>query len=81
MTEKKDIKLRKFKGIVVSDAMDKSIVVQVDALKMHDKYKKQYKTSSRYTVHDEKNQYKVGDVVMFAECRPLSKTKRWRVIY
>lgn len=77
----KDRIYRKFKGTVVSDSMDKTVVVQIDTLKWHKKYKKQYKTSSRYKVHDEKNQFKAGDVVTFVECRPLSKQKRWRVIY
>ncbi len=72
---------RKFKGIVVSDKMDKTIVVRVDTIKWHKKYHKQYKTSKRYKVHDEKNHFKVGDEVVFVECRPLSRHKRWRVLY
>jgi small subunit ribosomal protein S17 len=79
--ENKERIYRTFKGTVVSDAMDKTIVVRVDTLKMHKKYKKQYKTSQRFKVHDEKNAFSVGDVVTFVECRPLSKEKRWRVIY
>lgn len=73
--------LRKFKGTVVSDKMSKTIVVKVDAFKMHSKLKKRYKVSSKYKVHDEKDQFKTGDVVNFVECRPLSKDKKWRVVY
>ena len=71
---------KKFDGIVVSDKMDKTIVVQVDRVKLHSKYNKRYTVSRKYKVHDEKNQYKEGDKVSFIECRPMSKDKRWRVI-
>ena len=71
---------RKFVGIVVSDAMDKTIVVRVDRFKTHKKYQKQYTVSRKYKVHDEKNEYKKGDKVEFVECRPISKDKRWRII-
>jgi small subunit ribosomal protein S17 len=72
---------KKFDGEVVSDKMDKTIVVRVDSAKIHSKYKKRYTRSTNYKVHDEKNQFKVGDKVTFVECRPLSKDKRWRVVY
>lgn len=72
---------RKFSGIVVSDKMDKTIVVRVDQVKIHPKYKKRYAVSKKYKVHDEKNRFKEDDKVEFAECRPLSKDKKWRVIY
>ena len=71
---------RTFKGIVVSDKMDKTVVVRVDRVKLHPKYQKRYKVSKRYKVHDEKNECKSGDKVLFSECRPLSKEKRWRII-
>lgn len=71
---------RKFNGEVVSDKNDKTIVVKVESVKKHPKYQKRYVSSRRYKVHDEKNEYKVGDKVSFIECRPLSKDKRWRVI-
>ncbi|PIP18017.1 MAG: 30S ribosomal protein S17 [Parcubacteria group bacterium CG_4_10_14_0_8_um_filter_35_7] len=71
---------RTFKGIVVSDKMDKTVVVRVDRVKLHPKYQKRYKVSKRYKVHDEKNKCKSGDKVLFSECRPLSKEKRWRII-
>lgn len=71
---------RKLKGTVVKDAMDKTIVVSVVTIKQHTKYRKKYKTRKSYKVHDEKNQFKVGDVVEFAETRPISRDKRWRVV-
>ena len=79
MSEKNIIK-KKFNGIVVSDKMDKTIVVKVDSVKIHPKYKKRYTVSKKYKVHDEKNKFKVDDKVIFIECRPLSKDKKWRVI-
>lgn len=72
---------KKFQGVVVSDKNDKTIVVKVDSVKIHPKYKKRFTMSKKYKVHDEKNQFKVDDKVNFEECRPLSKDKRWRVIY
>lgn len=69
-----------FDGVVVSDAMDKTIVVRVDRVVMHPKYRKRYTVSKRYKVHDEKNVHKVGDHVQFVSCRPISKEKRWRVV-
>ncbi len=71
---------RKLEGEVVSTKMDKTIVVSVTSIKVHSKYKKRYKTSKKYKVHDEKNEYKVGDKVVIQECRPLSASKRFRVI-
>ena len=68
------------RGVVVSDKMDKTIVVKVDLLKKHPRYQKRYVSSKRYKVHDEKNEYKVGDKVVFEDCKPLSKDKKWRVI-
>ena len=72
---------RKFEGVVVSDKMDKTIMVRVDRVRKHSKYKKRYTVSKKYKVHDEKNQFGEGDLVKFQECRPLSKGKRWRVLY
>ena len=72
---------RKFNGVVVSDKMNKTIVVKVARVKAHPKYKKRFNVSKKYKVHDEKNQYKEGDKVQFIETRPLSKDKRWRVVY
>ena len=81
LNKKKSIIKKKFGGIVVSDKMDKTIVVKVDRVKIHPKYKKRYTVSKKYKVHDEKNQFKESDKVIFIECRPLSKDKRWRVVY
>jgi len=71
---------RKFSGIVISDKMDKTIVVRVDRTRIHPKYRKRYTVSKNFKVHDEKNQFKIGQKVEFIECRPLSKDKKWRVI-
>lgn len=70
---------RQLKGTVVSDKMDKTVVVLVTRLKKHPKYKKYFKVSRRFKAHDEKNEYKVGDEVIIQESRPLSKEKRWVV--
>jgi ribosomal protein uS17 len=66
-------------GTVVSDAMEKTIVVRVDVVKAHPRYKKVVRRSAKFHVHDEESQAKVGDVVRIVETRPLSKTKRWRL--
>ena len=67
------------RGVVVSDAMDKTVVVRVDVVKPHPKYHKMLRRSIRLHAHDEANSSKVGDVVRLVETRPLSRTKRWRV--
>ena len=67
-------------GRVVSDKMDKTIVVVVERQMRHRLYGKVITTRKKYKVHDEKKEFKVGDRVIFEECRPLSKEKRWRVI-
>lgn len=69
-----------FKGIVTSSAANKTITVEVISSKTHPKYHKSYVVKKKYAVHDEKNEHKVGDVVHFIPCRPLSKRKHWRVI-
>ena len=68
---------RSLNGTVVSDKMDKSIVVSVERQFAHAKYKKQIKRTAKYKAHDENNTAKVGDRVSIQECRPLSKDKRW----
>jgi small subunit ribosomal protein S17 len=73
-------KNRILKGIVVSDKMQKTVVVRVDRMKKHPKYKKYYKVSNKFKAHDEENMYKIGDKVLIKETRPLSKEKRWIVI-
>jgi len=81
MDNKKAVKLtRKFQGVVTSDKMDKTLVVEVANLKWHPKYRKQYKVSKKYKVHDAQNQAKIGNEVIFQECRPLSRDKRWCLI-
>jgi len=67
-------------GQVVSDKMDKTAVVAVNRLVRHRQYKRYVKRTSRFKVHDEKNECRVGDVVRIAETRPLSKDKRWRLV-
>jgi small subunit ribosomal protein S17 len=76
MTGQKKIRL----GEVVSDKMDKAIVVRVERRFSHPVYKKTVKRSTRLKVHDEKNECRVGDRVRVIETRPLSKDKRWRVL-
>ena len=65
--------------MVVSSAMDKTIVVKVDTVKAHPRYKKVVRRSTKFHAHDESNTAKVGDVVRIVETRPLSKTKHWRL--
>lgn len=67
-------------GKVVSNKMDKTVVVSVESIYRHPKYKKVVRTSKKYKAHDEKNECRTGDTVKLMECRPLSKDKRWRVI-
>ena len=67
-------------GVVVSDKMSKTIVVEVETHKRHPKYAKRIKYSNKYYAHDEKNEAKVGDVVTIMGCRPLSATKRFRLV-
>jgi small subunit ribosomal protein S17 len=67
------------RGVVVSSAMDKTIVVRVDTVKAHPKYKKVVRRSRRFHAHDAGNAANVGDVVRIVESRPLSKTKTWRL--
>ena len=67
------------RGVVVSNAMDKTIVVKVDVIKSHPRYKKVVRRSVKFHAHDEKNAANVGDVVRIVETRPLSATKHWRL--
>lgn len=71
---------RSLLGRVVSDKMNKSIVVMMERQVKHPLYGKFIKRSNKFHVHDENNECKVGDTVMFKECRPLSKTKRWSLV-
>lgn len=76
----KEVKKRRLKGEVVSDKMDKTVVVLVTTEKKHPKYHKYFKSSNRFKAHDADNKYKVGDAVVIEETRPLSKDKRWQVV-
>jgi small subunit ribosomal protein S17 len=67
-------------GIVVSDKMDKTVVVLVKDKVKHPLYKKTVNKSKKFKAHDENNQYEIGDTVKIVETRPLSKDKRWRVV-
>jgi len=70
---------RELFGLVVSDKMDKSIVVQIERFVQHTVYKKYMKRYKKYHAHDEKNECRIGDMVKIIETRPLSKLKRFRV--
>lgn len=67
-------------GIVLSNKMDKTVVIKVDAMKAHPKYKKRYRVSKKYYAHDPEKKSKVGDKITIYECRPLSKLKRWTTV-
>jgi small subunit ribosomal protein S17 len=71
---------RQLKGIIVSNKMKKTVVVEVEKIKKHPKYKRRYKIHKRYKANDEKGECKVGDIVIIEGCRPVSKEKKWRVI-
>ena len=73
-------KSSKLKGTVVSIAMEKTLVVEVETLKTHPKYLKKYLSTKRYKVHAPEKKYKEGDVVWFQTCRPMSKDKRHQVV-
>ena len=72
-------KLKLQSGIVVSNSLEKSIVVKVEKKVKHPIYKKTIKRSKKYIAHDENNKCNVGDLVQIAECRPLSKRKKYRL--
>ena len=67
-------------GVVVSDKMDKTVVVKVERRVMHPIYKKFIRRSKKYAAHDELNQFKVGDIARIRVCRPLSKFKTWELL-
>ena len=67
-------------GKVISDKMDKTVVVAIEELEQHKLYKKPVKRTVKFHAHDEKNDAHIGDTVSIRETRPLSKTKRWRVV-
>lgn len=71
---------RQFIGTVISNKMQKTVVVEVKRMKEHPKYKRRYKVHKKYKAHDEKGEYHIGDKVIIQECRPVSREKRWKVI-
>jgi len=78
-SEKKIRQRKRRQGIVVSNKMDKTIVVQIDEKVMHPVYKKYVRKRAKYKAHDETNTARPGDTVQIEECRPLSREKRWRL--
>jgi len=81
MSEEKNKSKKTLKGIVVSDAMDKTVVVRAGRFVKHPKYKKYYTINKKYHAHDERNAFKVGDEVEIIETKPISKKKSFRVVY
>ncbi|MBI3671281.1 30S ribosomal protein S17 [Candidatus Azambacteria bacterium] len=78
--ENKTVQKRILEGVVVSDKMDKTVVVLVSEYKKHKTYNKYHMVSKRFKAHDEKNEFKVGDKVRIQETRPISKDKKWIVL-
>jgi small subunit ribosomal protein S17 len=72
---------RILQGVVTSDKADKTVTVKVERRFTHPIYKKTVRSSKKYAVHDEQNKFKVGDVVKIIESRPISKSKKWAVVY
>ena len=79
MENKENKKRRVIKGTIVSNKMQKTVVVSVTRLRMHPKYKKYYKITKRYKAHNENQDFQVGDKVLIQETNPISKEKTWRV--
>jgi small subunit ribosomal protein S17 len=71
---------RQLTGTIVSDKMQKTVVVETERIKEHLKYKRRYRISKKYKAHAEAGDYKVGDRVVIEECRPISKDKKWKVV-
>ena len=80
MAINKEVQKRKLEGVVTSDKMMKTVVVEVTRTTVHPKYLKRYKVSRKFKAHDEENTYKIGDEVVIEETRPISKDKRWKVV-
>lgn len=80
MTEEPKVRQKERRGVVVSDKMDKTIVVEVSMVGQHREYKKVVRRTKRLKAHDERNEARAGDTVLVRECRPLSKEKTWRLI-
>lgn len=71
---------KKITGTIISDKMQKTMVVRVERIKKHPKYKKRYRVYKKYKAHYDGEDLKMGDKVMIEECRPISKHKRWRIV-
>lgn len=71
---------RRLIGTIISDKMAKTVVVKVERIKEHPKYKKRFRIHQKYKAHLEGTDFKVGDKVVIEECRPISREKRWKVI-
>lgn len=71
---------KKLQGTIVSDKMQKTVVVEVERIKEHPKYKRRFKVHKKYKAHDEKGEFHTGDKVIIEETSPMSKEKRWKVI-
>ena len=80
ISEQAKVQRRKFTGTVLSSKMQKTIIVVVNSLIWNKKYRKQYQQKTKFAVHDEKGLAQVGQTVLIEECRPLSRTKRWRLV-
>lgn len=71
--------LQRKTGLIVSDKMDKTVVVEVTEYKSDSKYLKKYRSTKKYKVHDPENKHKCGEKVTFVACRPISKDKKWKL--
>jgi small subunit ribosomal protein S17 len=71
---------KQLQGLIVSDKMQKTVVVEVESVKEHPKYKRRFKVHKRFKAHNENPEMKVGDKVVIEECAPISKDKTWKVI-
>lgn len=71
---------KRLQGVVVSDKMQKTVVVKVESVKEHPKYKRRYKVHKKYKVHDENQEYHIGDTVVIEETAPMSKDKNFKVV-
>ena len=80
MTAERQSKQRERQGVVVSDKMDKTIVVEVTTVKPHPQYQKIMRRTTKLKAQDDQNEARAGDKVLVRECRPLSKSKSWRLI-
>ena len=71
---------RQLQGKVISNKMTKTVVVEIERIKKHPKYKRRYKQHKKYKAHVKEGEYNIGDRVIIEECRPISKDKKWRVV-